>query len=189
MRIVLALLLILSLSSCGHYRSSTDNYRGRGEFVTGGDYPARSQSAATTYAPQGAFQLHWPVRHAKINRGFRPARDPKHAGVDFGGARGTPIHAAHEGLVIYAGRGFRGYGNMVMIEYNNQWTTLYAHLDRIGVREGQVVQPGGFIGAMGRTGRASGVHLHFELLKDKQPIDPLAHLPRQNNYTARDQQN
>lgn len=87
-----------------------------------------------------------------------------------------PILAAHEGVVVYAGNSFRGYGNMVLLEYNHQWATLYAHLDRIMVREGQKLRVGDKLGTMGRTGRATGVHLHFELIKNKQPIDPLLHL-------------
>ena len=97
-------------------------------------------------------------------------------GVDLAGKRGYRIYAAHDGIVVYAGRGFRGYGNMILLEYDGQWATLYAHLDGFRVKTGDRVSTGQTIGTMGRTGRATGVHLHFELLKKKQPVDPLPYL-------------
>ncbi len=93
------------------------------------------------------------------------------------GPKNTPIVAAHPGRVIYVGRGFRGYGKMVMIEYNNRWASLYAHLNSFEVKQGQYVRMGDVIGRMGRTGRATGVHLHFELLKNKLPVNPMSYLP------------
>lgn len=94
----------------------------------------------------------------------------------MGGSKGSAILAAHEGRVIYTGSGFTGYGNMVMIEWDSNWATLYAHLNHIDVKEGQWVRQGQVIGGMGRTGRATGVHLHFELIRNKQPVDPLNYL-------------
>lgn len=125
-------------------------------------------------ANDGPFQLQSPVQKYKLNRGFLAKRN--HKGLDLGGRRGDPILAAHPGVVVYAGRKFRGYGKMVLIEYNGKWATLYAHLDKYHVQEGQVVVAGERIGDMGATGRATGVHLHFELIKNKQPIDPLTYM-------------
>lgn len=62
---------------------------------------------------------------------------------------------------------------MILLEYDPEWATLYGHLDRYLVKPGDVVQQGQVIGLMGRTGRATGVHLHFEVIQNKQPIDPL----------------
>ncbi len=119
------------------------------------------------------FNMEWPVDQVHITQKFRPVLNPHHQGIDLGGPLNTSIKAAHEGVVVYAGRGFKGYGKMILIEYNNEWATLYAHLNRFKVKTGQWVSKGQAIGKMGRTGRASGVHLHFELIKDKLPIDPL----------------
>lgn len=158
--------------------------------VDAGDYGGdelRAREKLNTpghYIPRSAFKLYWPVELVRINRGFRPASDPRHEGVDLGGRRGTPILAAHEGLVIYAGNGFSGYGNMVMIEYDGQWATLYGHLDEITTRAGQIVQPGDPIGAMGATGHATGVHLHFELMQNRLPIDPVPFLTGPNKFTT-----
>jgi len=128
---------------------------------------------ANSYAPRGPFRLSWPVEHVRVNRGFHPPNDPQHEGIDLGGKRGVPILAAHEGLVIYAGNGFSGYGNMVMIEFNDEWATLYGHLDRIAVREGMIVRAGDPIGSMGASGHATGVHLHFELMHRRVTVDPM----------------
>jgi murein DD-endopeptidase MepM/ murein hydrolase activator NlpD len=81
-------------------------------------------------------------------------------------------------LVIYAGNGFGGYGNMVLVEYNNEWATLYGHLESIAVREGRIVKAGDPLGGMGATGHATGVHLHFELMHNREPVDPLTLLTK-----------
>ena len=85
--------------------------------------------------------------------------------------------AAERGTVIYTGRGFHGYGNLIVIEHNNEWATLYSHLNSITVKEGETVERGTKIGTMGRTGHATGVHLHFEIRRNRQPVNPLAYLP------------
>ncbi len=66
---------------------------------------------------------------------------------------------------------------MILVESGNGWATLYAHFDKILISEGQKVRKGEVLGAMGRTGRATGVHLHFEIRKNRGPIDPLPLLP------------
>lgn len=126
------------------------------------------------------LRFDWPVREARMTRGFflkdRKVRRP-HLGLDLAASKGTPILSAHQGIVIYAGRDFRGFGNMILIENGYGWATLYAHLDRFLVREGERIRQGQVIGAMGRTGRATGVHLHFEIRKNRAAIDPLPLLP------------
>lgn len=109
-----------------------------------------------------------------------------HWGLDLANHRGTPILSAEEGTVIYTGTGFRGYGKLVVIEHNDEWATLYAHLDKITVKEGQVVRKGQRLGGMGRTGRSSGVHLHFEIRYRRQPVNPLAYLPDLPRLASRD---
>lgn len=119
----------------------------------------------------------WPVDRARMTRGFLPNKKRPHLGIDLAAPKGTPILAAQAGTVIYAGREFRGYGKMVLIESGDGWATLYAHFDKILIAEGQKVRQGEVIGAMGRTGRATGVHLHFEIRKNRGPVDPLPLLP------------
>lgn len=125
-----------------------------------------------------ALTFDWPVDRARMTRGFLPKKRRPHLGIDLAAPRGTPILASQAGTVIYAGREFKGYGKMVLIESGDGWATLYAHFDKILVAEGQRVRQGEVVGAMGRTGRATGVHLHFEIRQDRGPIDPLPLLPR-----------
>lgn len=197
-RLFTLVLVLASCVGCGTYRTSSGGYRGVGEFRTGADYTSpnsdvdsdqQSQLAANThvaphapYVPRYPFKLHWPLARIRINRGFHPSSDPHHAGLDMGGTRGTPVLAAHEGVVIYEGHDFHGYGKMMIVEYDDQWATLYAHLDSYTVPEGRVVGPGDPIGKMGSTGHATGVHLHFELMHNHKPMDPLAMLPHASHF-------
>ncbi|MGE4130031.1 MAG: murein hydrolase activator EnvC [Bdellovibrionales bacterium] len=188
--------------SCSHFRTSTDHYRGVGDYKVPSDYsdsvargPSQNQDENLPpkqkrlgpYRPSGPFNMVWPVKSVHVNRGFAPSSDPDHQGIDFGGRKGEPILAAHEGLVIYVGNEFRGYGNMVLIEFDHEWATLYAHLDSVDIQSGETVYPGEVIGRMGRTGQASGVHLHFELIHHRQPVDPLPWLSRRNRFAASEQ--
>lgn len=119
----------------------------------------------------------WPVDDARMTRGYLPNRRKPHLGIDLAGPKNTKIFASHDGVVIYAGRDFRGFGKLVIIEGARGWASLYAHFSKIQVREGQRVAQGQQLGLMGRTGRATGVHLHFEIRKAKGPVDPLLYLP------------
>lgn len=116
--------------------------------------------------------------NARFTSGFGPRRDPKtgrtrqHNGVDFAAGRGTAIRATSDGTVTHAGwRG--GYGNTVIVQHAFGIETLYAHLSQIDVRQGQRVSRGDRIGGMGATGRATGVHLHYEVRIDGTPVNPM----------------
>ena len=127
------------------------------------------------------YQFDWPVWEARMSRGFLPRgtkrRKRPHKGIDLAAPRGTAVMSAHDGNVIYTGKGFKGYGKMVMIESPEGWATLYGHLDKIIVFEGASIKQGEVIGALGNTGRSSGPHLHFEIRKLDGPVDPLPLLP------------
>lgn len=161
-----------TLGSCTTFHSPLSR-----ELTTNG---SSARVAASDHSPQihqQALTFDWPVDRARMTRGFLPNKRRPHLGIDLAAPKGTPILAAQAGTVIYTGREFRGYGKMVLIESGSGWATLYAHFDKILVSEGQKVRQGEVIGAMGRTGRATGVHLHFEIRKDRGPIDPLPLLP------------
>jgi murein DD-endopeptidase MepM/ murein hydrolase activator NlpD len=147
------------------------------------NYPGESLPNVTlkgernTTAPESEMAFDWPVEEARLTQGFRLGRRP-HWGIDLGAKRGTHVLAAERGYVVYTGHGFHGYGNLVVIEHGTQWATLYSHLDKILVHEGAAVKRGQVIGLVGRTGRASGYHLHFELRENRQPVNPLAYMPQ-----------
>ncbi len=98
-----------------------------------------------------------------------------HAGIDLAVPIGSPVRAAQEGIVVFAG--YNGaYGKVVKLDHLNGYSTLYAHNARILVHVGQAVKVGQVICLSGNTGRSTGPHLHFEVHKDGWPIDPLPHL-------------
>jgi murein DD-endopeptidase MepM/ murein hydrolase activator NlpD len=94
-----------------------------------------------------------------------------HRGLDFATAQGTQVMAAAAGLVTWSRERF-GYGNTVEINHGNGYVTRYAHNQKLLVDEGQIVQKGQPISLVGSTGRSTGPHLHFEVLKDGHQIDP-----------------
>jgi murein DD-endopeptidase MepM/ murein hydrolase activator NlpD len=94
-----------------------------------------------------------------------------HSGIDFGADYGTMVYAADSGTVIFAGW-YGGYGNAVIISHGNDITTLYGHNSELYVSEGENVQKGQPISAVGSTGFSTGPHLHFEVRSSGEPIDP-----------------
>jgi murein DD-endopeptidase MepM/ murein hydrolase activator NlpD len=98
-----------------------------------------------------------------------------HAGIDFGADYGSMIRAADSGIVIFAGW-YGGYGYAVVIDHGNGIATLYGHSSKLYVAEGQAVKRGDAIAAVGSTGLSTGPHLHFEVRKEGEPVDPMAYL-------------
>jgi len=128
----------------------------------------------------GPVTFIWPVR-GPITSPFGYRTDPYtgryalHSGVDIGVDYGTPIRAAADGRIIYAGW-YGGYGNLITIDNGDGYSTLYAHCSAMYVSVDQNVQRGQVIGAVGATGYATGPHLHFEIRKNGVPFDPLTKL-------------
>lgn len=147
------------------------------EFATLGDF--RLDAVPGIYeGPLGPIT--WPAA-GTITSGFgwrvHPVFGGKrfHTGIDIANSEGTPVHAAANGVVVYATT-LSGYGRTVVIDHG-QYTTLYAHLRSFSVRPGQKVAAGDEIGKMGQTGVATGPHLHFEVRRENQYVDPLDWLP------------
>ena len=98
-----------------------------------------------------------------------------HAGIDYDGMTGDPVIASRSGIVILAQYN-GGYGRTIVLQHNEGFTTLYAHLSSYNVEVGQAVEAGVKIGEMGSTGLSTGPHLHFEIRKDGKPVDPAPYL-------------
>lgn len=125
----------------------------------------------------------WPVR-ARFTSGFGMRADPFtglprfHNGIDLASSVGTPIRAAASGRVVHIETQIGNYGRFVIIRHADGFQTLYAHLDSFDVRSGEYVSRGEIIGRMGNTGRSTGPHLHFSVIRNGVFIDPLRYLSR-----------
>lgn len=138
------------------------------------------KSKRTIYIKQpralGSFE--WPVNgQITSNFGWRNGR--QHKGIDIWSSATTSavIRSALGGTVVRAGYA-NGYGNLVVLQHPGGWETYYAHLSRITVSSGQVLNTGQMVGYMGCTGDATGYHLHFEVRRDGQALNPLILLER-----------
>lgn len=100
----------------------------------------------------------------------------EHKGVDIAVAKGTPVKAAADGKVVFSSSA-PGYGNMVIVEHADGFESRYAHNDNNFVSKGEEVKAGQVVASVGESGRSTGPHLHFEVRKDGDPIDPLTLLP------------
>lgn len=121
----------------------------------------------------------------KLTSGFGYRIDPflhcpkMHTGIDIANAPGTAIQASADGVVSFTGW-LSGYGNTVKIDHGNGIQTLYGHLDKFCVRQGQEVFRGEVIATMGNTGRSTGPHLHYEVRVGGKPVNPKGYFPAEN---------
>lgn len=119
----------------------------------------------------------WPANSHWVS-GYEYSPSTNHFGIDIGGSLGDAIYAADSGVVVYAGWNDWGYGNVVVIDHDAGWQTLYAHMSVLNVGCGQSVNQGEVIGYFGSTGRSSGPHLHFEMLNESYgKVNPHNFLP------------
>ncbi|MDN6296671.1 MAG: peptidoglycan DD-metalloendopeptidase family protein [Halomonas sp.] len=130
--------------------------------------------ADRSYTPAENIAWQWPVK-GKLTGRFDEEGSIT-AGIDIAGEKGQPVKAAGPGIVVYAGSGVRGYGNLVLLKHNDQFLSAYAHNDSLNVSENDVVKAGEVIATMGNSD-AESVKLHFEVRKDGEPQDPLTYLP------------
>lgn len=156
---------------------------GKSEETPGAPPPAAFPMPSRELGPEieGAPRLVLPVA-GRASSGYGMRNDPiKHAailhpGFDLAAATGTPVGAAAGGKVVHAGPAGT-YGNLVTVRHANGYETRYAHLSAVTVKQGDEVQPGQQIGAVGSTGYSTGPHLHFEVRHEGKSIDPAPLLP------------
>ncbi len=123
-------------------------------------------------------KLMWPVKGGVLTSRFGTRNGKNHHGIDIGARRGTPIRAAEGGKVEFSGWGPTGYGQMIIIKHPGNLTTVYAHNSRNLVKKGNKVKRGQMIGRVGKTGRASGPHLHFEVRNDTHAKNPFLYFKK-----------
>jgi len=122
----------------------------------------------------------WPIQ-GTVTRGFKQGRKHRHDGIDIAAPKGTPILAVADGKVIYSDWGPGGYGRLVMMRHAADMVTVYAHNQQNLVKVGQKIRRGDRIATVGKSGRATGYHLHFEVRRKTVPVPP-------TNYLARNRQ-
>ena len=118
--------------------------------------------------PYGSGDFAWPV-YGWLSQSYRY----DHRAIDVAAPQGSPVTAADRGVVLRAGWNNQGYGRFVIIDHKIDYITLYAHLDRVLVEEGEVVGKGQVIGTVGSTGNSTGPHLHFEIRDFGRLANPL----------------
>ena len=131
-----------------------------------------------------------PLRHIRITSSFAYRRwHPilrryrPHHGTDFGAKRGTPLLAVHSGKVIYSGW-MGGYGKVIKIRHDGGYVSLYAHQSRLRAKKGKYVKKGQVIGYVGTTGKSTGPHLHFGLMRNGRWINPMKVLRKKSIKTS-----
>jgi len=110
---------------------------------------------------------------SKFGNRFHPTlyRWRFHGGVDMACPKGTAIHVPADGVIVKSGWN-GGYGNYIKIKHGNGYETVYGHLSKVSVKKGQKIKKGDVIGKVGSTGRSTGAHLHYEILKNKKRVNP-----------------
>ena len=135
--------------------------------------PPRADFTVKTAEPAGGLpSFRWPVR-GRVIAGFGPTPNGlQNDGINLAVPEGTPIKAAEDGVVAYAGNELKGYGNLVLVRHSNGFVTAYAHASEILVKRGETVKRGQVIAHSGQTGNVTSPQLHFEIRKGSTPVDP-----------------
>jgi len=126
--------------------------------------------------------LVYPLVGERISSNFGNRKHPvlryqkHHDGIDLAAPKGAAIRAVASGVVVYADP-YEKYGNLIVIQHQRGMSTHYGHCETMSVRAGQRIEAGTVIGTVGATGRVTGPHLHFEVRKDGEALDPLKLLP------------
>lgn len=143
--------------------------------------PLTLKKAKQTQYTLSGTPTEWPTLSKRLTSGFGYRTDPFsgraafHAGIDIGGKSGDPVYAAGSGKVITTAQD-NSHGKYIIIEHPGGLQSWYLHLSKIKISEGDTVTKGQRIADMGNTGRSTGAHLHFEIVKQDKPIDPLPYL-------------
>lgn len=138
---------------------------------------ARNKSDMLAHIPAIFPLKETEIKYVSSYFGYRPDPIYKiskfHSGMDFSSTLGTEVYATGDGVVFDVERNNWGYGNMVILDHGYGYKTRYAHLKKSAVRKGQKVKRGQLIGYIGNSGKTTGVHLHYEVLKNDVQVDPI----------------
>jgi len=140
--------------------------------------PAVAAPAEATPPPRaGGSGFLWPLKGEVVAEfGPLPGKGQHNDGINIAAARGTPIRAAENGVVVYVGNELKGFGNLLLIKHADGWMTAYAHAEQLKVDRGARVRRGQVIATVGSSGNASQPQLHFEIRRGTEAVNPLDHL-------------
>ena len=137
-----------------------------------------TKQSSQKIAARSSSKFSWPVR-GKILSGYGPKTGGLvNDGINISATLGTPVKAAENGVVAYAGNEVKGMGNLIIIQHSDGWMTVYAHLDSMDVRRGARVNVGQQIGKIGKTGKVDKPQLHFEIRKGTKSYNPTNYLKK-----------
>ncbi|HEX8834481.1 MAG TPA: M23 family metallopeptidase, partial [Abditibacteriaceae bacterium] len=148
-------------SGMPHSDEGGEHYEGDGHLHDGWGAPVSGRMSS-----RYGMRFHPVLRRRKL-----------HTGADLAAGMGTPFRAARSGRVLYSGWK-KAYGNTIIIDHGDGTTSLYGHASKLGVRAGQPIRGGEYIGNVGSTGYSTGPHLHFEVRKNGRPVDPSSYIRR-----------
>src|SRR5580700_2872839 len=138
--------------------------------------PAQDTTIKAAEPAGGLPSFRWPVR-GRVIASFGPTPNGlQNDGINLAVPEGTPVKAAEDGVVAYAGNELKGYGNLVLVRHSNGFVTAYAHASDILVKRGEAVKRGQVIAHSGQTGNVTSPQLHFEIRKGSTPVDPSQYL-------------
>lgn len=139
--------------------------------------PRTTETVVKTAEPSGAMpSFRWPVK-GRVIAGFgSKPNGTQNDGINLAVPEGTPIKAADDGVVAYAGNELKGYGNLVLIRHSNGYVSAYAHASELMVKRGDTIKRGQVIAHAGQTGSVTSPQLHFEIRKGSTPVDPAQYL-------------
>ena len=153
------------------------------DIVTGGEpalaspgTPAPSLTPIVRKAGTFGGQFAWPLNGTLLSRFGSKGGGKVNDGINIAGKLGTDVRAAADGIVVYSGNEIGVFGGLVLIDHGSGWITAYGHLGRLNVARGDTVKSNQAIGTVCETGYVSQPQLHFEIRKDRKPIDPLTKL-------------
>lgn len=140
------------------------------------DDTATSSPVKSAEAAGALPSFRWPVRGRVIAGYGAKTNGKQNDGINLAVPEGTPVKAAEDGVVAYAGNELKGYGNLVLIRHDNGYVTAYAHASELKVKRGDKISRGQVIGKAGQTGDVASPQLHFEIRKGSSPVDPMQFL-------------
>ena len=170
------LLITLVMSACatrparsgrqGLFENETSRFPGKPS-------AAMNHEAVRSEEIQLSGKWQWPLKNVEVSSSYGTRGHKFHQGVDLRAPMRTPVLAANDGVVVYVGSKIRGYGRMIVLKHEDNFYSVYAHHSKNLVKVGKVVKRGDKIALSGRSGHASGPHLHFEIRQGTESYNPV----------------